>query len=95
MNKYSVLAQKGKTNMNYCDIQDNCKILRDTATQYDQIVKQNQSLQTQLRTYEQTLFDIQTIAGKSKNYSSTATKIFDKCSEVLCQANGVQTANKS
>lgn len=74
MNKYSVLAQKGKTNMNYCDIQDNCKLIAEL---------------------RQALKDIQTIAGKSKNYSSTATKIFDKCSEVLCQANGVQTVNKS
>lgn len=74
MNKYNVLVQKGKINMNYCDLQNNCKLV------------------TELR---QALLDIQAIAGKSKNYSSTATKIFDKCSEVLCQANGVQTANKS
>lgn len=74
MNKYSVLAQKGKTNMNYCDIQDNCKLVAEL---------------------RQALKDIQAIAEKSKNYSSTATKIFDKCNEVLCQVNGVQTANKS
>lgn len=67
MNKYNVLVQKGKTNMNYCDLQNNCELV------------------TELR---QALLDIQAIAGKSKNYSSTATKIFDKCSEVLCQARG-------
>lgn len=33
----------------YCDIQENCKMLIQAGNQYDAVVKQNQSLQTELR----------------------------------------------
>ena len=71
------------------------KVAKSNEQQYDAVVKQNRQLQTQMNAYLKALQDIQAIAGKSKNYSSTATKIYEKCNEVLCQANGVQTANKS
>lgn len=74
------------------NISELMKICRQNEAQYDAVVKQNRQLQTQMNVYKQALIDIQTIAEKSKNYSSTATKIYDKCNEVLCQANGVQTA---
>lgn len=74
------------------NISELMKICRQNEVQYDAVVKQNRQLQTQMNAYKQALIDIQTIAEKSKNYSSTATKIYDKCNEVLCQANGVQTA---
>lgn len=70
------------------------KVAEASEKQYDQVVKQNRDLQTQLNAYLKTLQDIQAIAGKSKNYSSTATNIFERCNEVLCQANGVQTVSK-
>lgn len=69
-------------------------VCRQNEKQYDAVVKQNRQLQTQMNAYKQALTDIQAIAGKSKNYSSTAMKIFERCNEVLCQANGVQSANK-
>jgi len=33
---------------NYCDIQDNCKLLSQMQTQYEKVVAQNKSLQTEL-----------------------------------------------
>lgn len=33
----------------YCDIQENCKMLIQAGNQYDAVVKQNQSLQAELR----------------------------------------------
>lgn len=74
------------------NISELMKICRQNEAQYDAVVKQNRQLQTQMNAYKQALIDVQAIAEKSKKYSSTATKIYDKCNEVLCQANGVQTA---
>ena len=34
---------------NYCEIQDGCKLLIQASNQYEAVVKQNQSLQTELR----------------------------------------------
>lgn len=34
----------------YCDIQENCKLLKQANAQYNAVVRQNQSLQTELRT---------------------------------------------
>ena len=36
-----------KTNK-YCDIQDGCKLLKQANAQYNEVVKQNRSLQTEL-----------------------------------------------
>ena len=33
----------------YCDIQENCKVLQQATVQYEAVVKQNQSLQAELR----------------------------------------------
>lgn len=74
------------------NIEELMKVCRQNEIQYDAVVKQNRQLQTQMNAYKQALIDVQAIAEKSKKYSSTATKIYDKCNEVLCQANGVQTA---
>lgn len=41
-----------KTNK-YCDIQDGCKLLKRANAQYNAVVRQNQSLQTELRTVRQ------------------------------------------
>lgn len=41
-----------KTNK-YCDIQESCKLLNRTNAQYNAVVRQNQSLQTELRTVRQ------------------------------------------
>ena len=70
------------------------KVAEASEKQYDQVVKQNRDLQTQLNAYLKALNDVQAIAEKSKKYSSTATKIFERCNEVLCQVNGVQTVSK-
>lgn len=59
-----------------------CKLKR-TIQQYNQVVQQNKNLQTELNVYRTALIEIQAIANKSKNYSSTATKIYNKCDEVL------------
>lgn len=32
----------------YCDIEDNCKLLKQMQSQYDAVVNQNRSLQTEL-----------------------------------------------
>lgn len=37
----------------YCDIQDGCKLLKQANAQYNAVVRQNQSLQTELRTVRQ------------------------------------------
>lgn len=70
------------------------QLINSTEKQYDAVVNQNRDLQTQMIAYLKALNDIQAIAGKAKNYSSTAMKIFERCNEVLCQANGVQPVNK-
>lgn len=57
--------------------------LKRAVQQYDKVVQQNKYLQTERNVYKKALEEIQAIAGKSKNYSSTATKIYEKCSEVL------------
>ena len=57
--------------------------LKQAVQQYNQVVQQNKDLQTERNVYRKALEEIQAIAGKSKNYSSTATKIYNKCSEVL------------
>lgn len=57
--------------------------LKQAVQQYNQVVQQNKDLQTERNVYRTALTEIQAIAGKSKNYSSTATKIYNKCSEVL------------
>lgn len=57
--------------------------LKKAVQQYNKVVQQNKDLQTERNVYRKTLEEIQAIAGKSKNYSSTATKIYEKCSEVL------------
>ena len=57
--------------------------LKQAVQQYNQVVQQNKDLQTERNIYRNALVEIQAIAGKSKNYSSTATKIYNKCSEVL------------
>lgn len=57
--------------------------LKKTVTQYNLVVEQNKGLQGERNVYRKTLEEIQAIAGKSKSYSSTATKIYDKCAEVL------------
>lgn len=57
--------------------------LKQAVQQYNQVVQQNKNLQTERNIYRNALVEIQAIAGKSKNYSSTATKIYNKCSEVL------------
>lgn len=57
--------------------------LKQAVQQYNQVVQQNKNLQTECNIYRNALVEIQAIAGKSKNYSSTATKIYNKCSEVL------------
>lgn len=67
------------------NISELMKICRQNEAQYDAVVKQNRQLQTQMNAYKQALIDVQAIAEKSKKYSSTATKIYDKCNEVLCQ----------
>lgn len=36
------------TKPNYCDIQEDCKPLREAVTQYNLVVKQNQSLQREV-----------------------------------------------
>lgn len=36
------------TKTNYCDIQEDCKLLREAVTQYNLVVKQNQSLQREV-----------------------------------------------
>lgn len=56
----------------------------DTAVQqYNQVVQQNKDLQSERNVYRNAITEIQAIANKSKNYSSTATKIYNKCVEVL------------
>lgn len=57
--------------------------LKTAVQQYNQVVQQNNDLQTERNIYRKALEEIQAIAEKSKNYSSTATKIYEKCSEVL------------
>lgn len=57
--------------------------LKQAVQQYNQVVQQNKDLQTERNIYRNALVEIQAIAGKSKNYSSTATKIYEKCAEVL------------
>jgi len=59
------------------------KDLNTATQQYNQVVQQNKDLQTERNIYRNALVEIQAIAGKSKNYSSTATKIYEKCAEVL------------
>ena len=59
------------------------KKLDNAIKQYDKVVEQNKQLQTECNVYRTALTEIQAIANKSKNYSSTATKIFNKCNEVL------------
>ena len=41
-----------KTNK-YCDIQDGCKLLKQANAQYNAVVRQNQSLQAELRAVRQ------------------------------------------
>lgn len=56
----------------------------DTAVQqYNQVVQQNKDLQSERNVYRNAITEIQAIANKSKNYSSTATKIYNKCVEIL------------
>ena len=57
--------------------------LKTAIKQYNQVVQQNKELQMERNVYRKALEEIQVIAGKSKSYSSTATKIYDKCNEVL------------
>lgn len=83
-----------KNNQAIANLEELLRLCRRNEAQYDAVVNQNRQLQAQVIAYLQALTDIQAIAGKSKNYSSTATKIYERCNEVLCQANGVQVVNK-
>ena len=62
------------------DIEQLSKTIK--AMESEQERKLKQAVQ-QRNVYRTALTEIQAIAGKSKNYSSTATKIYNKCSEVL------------
>lgn len=39
----------------YCDISENCKLVKQANTQYDEVVNQNRNLQTDLRNLESEL----------------------------------------
>ena len=48
-------------NKKYCDRQDDCKLLKNAVTQYNQVVKQNQDLQKEINWYKEQM-------GKDNQY---------------------------
>lgn len=48
-------------NKKYCDSQDDCKLLKNAVTQYNQVVKQNQDLQKEIKWYKEQM-------GKDNQY---------------------------
>ena len=48
-------------NKKYCDSQDDCKLLKNAVTQYNQVVKQNQDLQKEINWYKEQM-------GKDNQY---------------------------
>ena len=40
----------------YCEIQDDCKVLKDTVNQYNAVVQQNKELQSELQPFRQPYF---------------------------------------
>lgn len=82
------------------------KVAEASEKQYDQVVKQNRDLQTQLNAYKKELSDIKTQIendckackeeyGEDCNCDECLlSDIYKGCKGVLCQANGVQTVSK-
>lgn len=82
------------------------KVAEASEKQYDQVVKQNRDLQTQLNAYKKELSDIKTQIendceackeehGEDCNCDECLlSDIYEGCKGVLCQANGVQTVSK-
>ena len=83
------------------------KVAEASEKQYDQVVKQNRDLQTQLNAYKKELTDIKTEIendceackeehGEDCNCDECLLgAIYEGCKGVLCQASGVQTVSKS
>lgn len=82
------------------------KVAEASEKQYDQVVKQNRDLQTQLNAYKKELSDIKTQIendceacreeyGEDCNCEECLlSDIYKGCKGVLCQASGVQTVSK-
>jgi len=78
----------------YCDIQDNCKLLKNVVNQYEKVVEQNKNLQAELQVFRQPYFKnltTETIAQLAKSQLKTTAEMI-KMQNTLDDINFTLTA---
>lgn len=75
----------------YCDLEEECKLLNKIAVQYNKIVEQNKSLQTEIRTLKNILKEIAelTIIECSNCYVFDKECQYPKCENTKCNIYGI------